>query len=725
MSQMNAVIVRQIYQAEDFNVLLCKCKSHSSECPQAVDEAGKDLYGKEFKILSKNSLPSSSTSIWTLEGQWDSKHQLNLSQIAGANGCSCNHFQDNFELMSELKIPAKTSLKILKFFGDKCFQVVLDQPKELQKAKLTSDEILFVYQTCEKYSSYIFSLLFLRKFDFGKDIAKAVVRTFREKSIFILENHPYDLCIRNILSFNDCEKIANFCKIPCLTKDKMKASIISVITKAERQGAMCIRMDCFQKELSAYSWDEVQKEMQNLLEQKIIWVSKDPFKERGTSLSDYWIYRYDLASIENSISKSVCRLNHNPVRGIENIDVKIQEAEDVFHCTLAKEQKEGIKTIFKSPFSILTGGPGTGKTTLTKIVCYLFEKFIDRKILLCAPTGCAASKMSMATGREASTIHHVLGLRETKSNISIEGKNRIESSLLIIDEASMLDCYVAEVLFKSISEKTQVIIIGDVDQLPSIRSGNILKSLIDSNIAPVIRLQTVFRQKQQSLISVNRDKIKRKDSALIYGNDFQFINACDMQTAQNQISSIYMEEVRYFGLENVIALTPYRKKTLAGVNELNKRLRELINPSRGESLKCGGKIFRKGDRIMALDNTPDYCNGDIGFITDIRKEGKQYFAVINFENGKPITIEAKTLSKMDLCYATTIHKSQGAEFGTVIICVMKEYENMLDRSMLYTAVTRARNRVIMVGNQKTLSRAICKEPPSRPSLLSQRLMYTK
>jgi exodeoxyribonuclease V alpha subunit len=347
--------------------------------------------------------------------------------------------------------------------------------------------------------------------------------------------------------------------------------------------------------------------------------------------------------------------------------------------------------------------------------------------LLAAPTGKAAKRMSESTGMPgARTIHSVLALNTDES----ESKVVIDAGLVIIDEMSMVDLRIAYKLLKSVESGSRIVFVGDADQLPSVGAGNVFFDILCSECVPVTRLDTVFRQTGTSRIAINAEQIRLNDTKLLYGSDFNFIDADSDTQALEILKHCYVQEVKTNGIDNVQVLAPFRARGETSVKNINEVIRDIVNPFTGEhnELCCDGNKLRNNDRVIQLKNINGINNGDVGFIRSIyRDEDEIKHAIIEFSDGVRVDYSERELDIVDLAYATTIHKSQGSEYSTVIIPIMMSHCIMLKRNLIYTAITRAKKKVILIGEKRALMAGIHKNDSSqRNTKLSERIkMYVR
>ena len=370
-------------------------------------------------------------------------------------------------------------------------------------------------------------------------------------------------------------------------------------------------------------------------------------------------------------------------------------------------QVAAIGQAVKSKVMVLTGGPGTGKTTTTLGIIAALES-LGQSILLAAPTGRAAKRMSEATGKEAKTIHRLLEYNPAEG-YGRNDENPLQGGVLIVDESSMIDVILMNSLLKAVPSHMKVILVGDIDQLPSVGAGNVLRDIIDSDVVPVVRLTRIFRQAQSSRIITNAHKINQgvfPDISNGKDSDFFFIKQENPELAANEIVNIVKNRIPkayHFNTNEIQVLAPMQR-SVVGATNLNIILQEAINPI-GDSLSRGGFKYRKGDKVMQIRNNYDkeVFNGDIGHVKEVNMEERSLIVI--FE-GREVEYEDSELDELTLAYATTIHKSQGSEYPVVVIPLLMTHYVMLQRNLIYTGITRAKKICIIVGSTKALAYSV-------------------
>ena len=427
------------------------------------------------------------------------------------------------------------------------------------------------------------------------------------------------------------------------------------------------------------------------------------------------------------MTNAVSRLLQTPANPVQVnfVDASIDRLEKQMEIHFAANQREAVKTALTAKVMLLTGGPGTGKTTTTIGMLHLFEA-LEKRVLLAAPTGRAAKRISETTGREAKTIHRLLEFSPQENGFKRNQENPLEADVVIVDEMSMVDLILMNNLMKAIPWSATLIMIGDVDQLPSVGAGNVLTDLIASGEVTVVTLTEIFRQAQESYIVTNAHRINRGNFPQTTGpadRNFFFIEEEDPDRAADLICDLVGKRLpKHYGyhpMDDIQVLCPMRRGTVGSEN-FNKRLQEILNPSPEETIR-GGRNFRAGDKVMQVRNNYDYdvFNGDIGRITDVDLVDK--LVAIEFPE-KRVAFDMADLNELVLAYGITVHKAQGSEYPAVVIPLMTQHYMMLQRNLLYTGITRAKELVVLVGTKKALGMAIRNNKVvERNSFLAERL----
>lgn len=548
------------------------------------------------------------------------------------------------------------------------------------------------------------------------------VKLFREygsKTLEIVKEHPYKLCEMSGIGFLTADKIAKSMGFGDYSTDRVDAGMLYTLIEAEGRGHLCLEKHEFAQEcLKLLQTPGLTEDM---IGNRAMWLIRD-----GKLLCyNGMVYRTQTALAESLLAKHIAKQLKVKVKNdYSDLDVELDRVESKLSLSFAPEQRLAVKTALTNGLSIITGGPGTGKTMIQRAILDIYcKKHPNNEICCCAPTGRAARRMTQAARFPASTIHRALGLLADDNDVFGEARE-LDADLLIVDEVSMLDVYLAEQLLGAVKKGAQVIFIGDADQLPSVGPGAVLSEMIASGCIPVVKLDKVFRQSLGSRIAVNAKLIRHGNFGLEYGDDFSFIDSPDITESAEIIVELFLREIDKYGVDNVALLSPFRQKTETGVNALNTYLQSKVNPPSNEKaeLECGKRLFRVGDKVMQTKNHEDVSNGDIGYVKNIVGSGDDKTLFVDFGDGRVKEYDSADLEQLDLGYASTVHKSQGSEYKSVIINLQRAHSVMLTRPLIYTAITRGKERVTIVGERRALCMAIQRtDTEKRGTCLSERL----
>ena len=549
--------------------------------------------------------------------------------------------------------------------------------------------------------------------------AVQLYREYGNETMEIVKNHPYRLCEIAGIGFRSADQIAMNMGFAKVSAERVDEGLMFTLTEAEGKGHLCMEKKDFVKTaMKILDTPELTIDMVANRAARLVSAGR---------LSCYkgYVYRARTAETEQQLAERIHVVQRSsPYARFSSLDQEINREEQKLGIRLDPEQRTAITTALQSPISVITGGPGTGKTSIQKAILDIYRRQNPGgRIVCCAPTGRAARRMEQSTGHPASTFHKALGLIAGDDGQYGEPES-FDADLVLIDEVSMLDIYLAKHVLRSVPKGCQLVLIGDADQLPSVGPGAVLSEIIKSDVIPVVRLDRVHRQNAGSRIATNAKLIRHGNLSLEYGTDFQFLDSSSIAESAEKIEKLYLQEIAKYGVDNVALLSPYRQKTETGVAALNERIRKDVNPqdpTKGE-ITLGKKTFRTGDKVMQIKNHEDVNNGDIGYITDISGIGNDAVVCIDFGDGRNVEYDASELNMLDLGYASTIHKSQGSEYQSVIINLQCAHSIMLVRPLIYTAITRAKKQVIIVGERRALCIAIKKQDTEkRGTQLAERL----
>lgn len=545
-----------------------------------------------------------------------------------------------------------------------------------------------------------------------------IYREYGEDTLDIIRNHPYRLVEMAGIAFKTADKLAMSLGLPAVSPERVDEALMYAIAEAEVEGHLCLeKHDFLRRTLKLLETPEITEDMAAGRAYHLV-------QENRLVCYDGYVYRSSTATVENNIAFHITQQMKMEVEPYEHLDLAIMGEERKLKIRLAPEQRDAVKMALSSKFCVITGGPGTGKTAVQKAILDLYrEKYPEATIVCCAPTGQAAQKMKESSGLPASTIHKALCIKANPDGSLTTGIT-LNADLILVDEVSMMDAFLAERLFAAVPPNARLVLVGDADQLPSVGPGAVLKDIISSGVVPVVRLDHVFRQSAGSRIATNARLIKHGNLSMEYGPDFMFFDSKDLAVSADIIENLYMQEVRKFGVDGVAFLTPFRHKTETSVDAMNARLQALVNPAApGKPEAVSGQLrFRLGDKVMQIKNYEQVNNGDVGYIIGITGPENEASVQIDFGDGRIMEYENEQLKMLDLGYASTVHKSQGAQYKSVIMNLQCAHAIMLIRAIVYTAITRARLRLAIVGERKALCRAIRNtKADQRGTRLAQRI----
>ncbi|HQA56811.1 MAG TPA: ATP-dependent RecD-like DNA helicase [Acetivibrio sp.] len=593
--------------------------------------------------------------------------------------------------------------RIVKVFGEDTIRVIEDEPERLIEVDgIGPKRIEMIRKAWQDQKEIKNVMLFLQSHGVSTAYAVKIFKTYGSDSIEIVKDNPYRLAddIWGI-GFKTADRIAQAMGYDRESYQRIRSGIIYVLNEFANDGhCFARRTDLIKRssEILEIGEEDIESAIKNMLEDKTVIMEYDdaiylpPFYH-----SEVGVARR-IAEIVRTKSK-YC--SYNPSEVIQSIQEECRiQYDDV--------QVEAIKKAITSKFMVLTGGPGTGKTTTTMAIIKVFEK-LKANVMLAAPTGRAAKRMSEATGRNAQTVHRLLKYSPLEGYKNNE-ENPLDCDVLIIDETSMIDIILMYNLLKAVSNDTVVILVGDVDQLPSVGPGNVLKDIIDSGAVTVVKLNRIFRQAMGSAIIMNAHKINHGEFPVLKGgknSDFFFIEEEDPEKIVELVRQLCKERLpKYYGVDpvNQIQVLCPMLKGAVGAHNLNAVLQEALNPS-DISVKYGGIFYKVNDKVMQIKNNYDknVFNGDIGRITNIDREEKVVY--IKFDENE-VEYDVTELDEVALAYAITVHKSQGSEYSIVIAPFTMRHYMMLQRNLLYTCVTRAKKVIVLVGSKKALGYCI-------------------
>jgi exodeoxyribonuclease V alpha subunit len=590
--------------------------------------------------------------------------------------------------------------RIVQMFGTKTLDVIDQTPQFLLDVPGIGAKRVEKIQKCWKDQKAIRTvMIFLQKYGVSPSFAQKIYKVYGEKTIEELQQNPYVLAreIRGI-GFKSADTIAEKMGMPKEATQRIDAGIEYALLELSEEGHTCYPIEPFCQKAQEMLGVEVAHRIDALVEEQRIVKDQESIWIKGL-----WL-------CEQGIVRELRRLQNGPCK-LRSVDQEkaVKWVEEKLHIALAEQQKKAVKQALSEKFLIITGGPGTGKSTITKAILAITEK-LSRQIILAAPTGRAAKRMSEITKRQASTIHSLLQYDFTNKGFKRNKDNPIPCDLIIIDEASMIDTSLMYHLLKAIPHHARVVCVGDINQLPSVGPGTVLSDLIRSGKIPVTELNEIFRQAAGSRIITNAHRINRgefPDLTAETRGDFFFLKAEEPKDVLEHIVALVTKRLpksyRLDPIQDIQVLAPMKKGPI-GTENLNQVLQQALNPQE-DVVFHGAYRFSPGDKVMQIRNnyTKEVYNGDIGQITKIDREEEQIHVTFD---GKMIPYSFFELDELVLAYATSVHKYQGSECPCVVIPIHNSHYIMLQRNLLYTAVTRGKRLVVLVGTGKAIAIAV-------------------
>ncbi len=676
-------------------------------------------------------------------------------EIVAMKGEWCRHpkFGEQFKIVScECAVPATVhgiekylgsglvrgigpvmAKRIVKRFKEKTLDVIEKESSRLSEIDgIGPKRIAMIRKAWDEQKEIRSIMIFLQDHGVGSGYAARIFRQYGNASINVVRENPYRLATDVFgIGFVTADRIAEKLGFARDSELRAEAGILYVLHELTDEGHVYYPYEPLLAkcgEILAIDREIIVRAVGMLVEGKRIIL--DELNRNPGSITEnhkaVYLAGYFLA--EKLLAHNLRILIQSP-RAIKKIDADraIPWIQEKLAITLAGKQIEAVRAVADHKVMVVTGGPGTGKTTIINAMIRIFAG-LRTKILLAAPTGRAAKRMTEATGHEARTIHRLLEYSFQKGGFQKDAESPLDCDLLIVDEASMIDTLLMHHLLKAVPTRTTFVLVGDVNQLPSVGAGNVLRDIIASQAVPVVELNEIFRQARESSIIVNAHRINQGqmphlDNSREKLDDFYFIEQEDPQRVLELIITVVKERIpKRFGfdpLDDVQVLTPMHRGIIGGQN-LNVELQKALNPG-DEGVSRMGRLYRIGDKVMQISNNYDkeVYNGDIGRIVGIDMEGQEVLVSLD---GREIPYDFSELDELVHAYAVSIHKSQGSEYPAVVIPILTQHYILLQRNLLYTGVTRGKKLVVIIGTRKAMEIAIRNnKTEQRYTLLSERL----
>ncbi len=609
--------------------------------------------------------------------------------------------------------------RIVRTFGKETIDIIEEEPHRLTEVPgIGPKRIEMIKKAWQEQKEVKNIMLFLQSHGVSTSHGAKIYKTYGDESLNVVKKNPYQLAddIWGI-GFRTADTIAQKLGFDPHSMERCRSGILYILNQLSNEGhCFATRDQLLEETIKTLS-----------LEKERIEEAIETMVEDGSLIQDGEAlylppFYHSEVGVARRIREIISMPTFSKVDKVDNIINSIEKDKEIRYDIT---QREAIKIATSSKFMVLTGGPGTGKTFTIQGIIEVFER-MGAKIYLAAPTGRAAKRMTETTGREAKTIHRLLEYKPPQGYMRNLENNPLECDVLIIDETSMVDIILMYNLLKAVRNETTVILVGDIDQLPSVGAGNVLSDIIASEKVNVVKLNKIFRQAQNSAIITNAHRINRGIFPVLRGRkdrDFFFIRCDEPEAVVSQIRELCSLRLpKYYRvdpIDDIQVLCPMQRGETGAIN-INRVLQEDLNRET-RFIKYGGAMYKVGDKVMQIRNNYDknVFNGDIGRITDIDLEDKT--VNINFD-GSIIEYDSSELDEIMLAYATTVHKSQGSEYKIVVAPFTTQHFMMLQRNLLYTCITRARNIFIMVGTERALGIAVGNNKiVKRNSMLKDRL----
>ncbi|MCD7774649.1 MAG: ATP-dependent RecD-like DNA helicase [Clostridiales bacterium] len=661
-----------------------------------------------------------------LTGRWDVHHsfgrQFKIERFERYMPDTAAQFLKYLSSGAIKGIGPKTAAQLVERFGDNTFHVIESQPERMTVIRgISADKANMISAEFKKQNSVRAVILGLERYGLSPSECIKIFKKIGINAVEIVEQNPYILCgDAGIITFERAEKIASELPEKPQSKHRCRAGITYIIKHNLSNGHTCLprkKVVPLCQELLGISEDDAREAIDEMLTNKLLMSYTIGDKE--------FLCLCEAYEAEREITEKIKLLCKFSARDLHAADNEIDAIERENNIKYEKLQREAIKLSASGGMLVLTGGPGTGKTTAVKGIIKYFERK-KSEILLAAPTGRAAKRMSELTGYDAKTIHRLLEVEwgdgdnpTFKRNV----QNPLEADVIILDEVSMVDIFLFSNLLNAVRFGSRVILVGDSDQLPAVGAGNVLSDIIDSGIVPVVRLTEVFRQAKQSLIVTNAHGVIEGGEIILdsHDNDFFFMQRESPLNAAETVETLCAKRLPkaygYSAIGDIQVLCPSRKGDCGTVN-LNRRLQAALNPPAKDKTehKIGLRLFRTGDKVMQIKNNYDIpwergresgaglFNGDIGIIKEINV--KNEIMLLEFDDGKQVSYPMSYANELELAYAVTVHKSQGSEYDAVVMPIIDAPPKLRYRNLLYTAITRAKKLMIIVGSRDRLYQMI-------------------
>lgn len=717
LEQLDGVIERVTFHAEDTGYTVARLNVEGArDLVTIVGGMGNPVAGESVRLFGR----------WTSHREYGRQFQVErYDTVRPATALAIEKYLGSGLIKGVGPIMAK---RMVQRFGMETLDIIERSPRKLMRVQgIGEKRIAMIERAWSEQKAIREVMLFLQGHGVSATFAVKIYKTYGDDSIKVVETDPYRLA-KDIwgIGFKTADKIAQQLGFAADSEPRLRAGLLYTLSEATDYGHMYLPEPVLLAKAAGILGVEEDRlppilaamaDAQEIIVEQEIAGSAAAVNPQSTirDPQSTAVYHPALYHTEVGLANRMRRL-----AGMQELRVSedkvsswLEYQAGAKQIELSEEQKQAVHLALASRFMVLTGGPGTGKTTVTNLICQAFEAR-HKKLLLASPTGRAAKRLSEVTGRPAQTVHRLLKFEPARHGFAHDEENPLECDVLIADEVSMLDAVLAHSLLKAVPEGAQVVFVGDADQLPSVGAGNVLGDLIASGAVPVCRLTQVFRQAAQSLIVTNAHRVNRGEYPLLVppkerkDKDCLFVEVEDSAAASQMVVTLATRSLvrEGFAPSDVQILSPMHRGE-SGVGHLNERLQDAWNPAREgkPELIRGSRRFRAGDRVIQLKNNYDkqVYNGDIGVITNI--DHVEQSLSVAFPEAE-VEYDFADYDELQLAYALSIHKSQGSEYPAVILVLGSAHYMMLQRNLLYTALTRARKMCVIVGEKRAIGRAV-------------------
>ena len=704
-----------VYYSPDTGYTVCKFSLENGQTMTVVGSFPPLSPGEMLKIKGK----------WEINPRFGQQFKVeNFLPVLPASAKGIEKFLSSGLIKGVGPVLAK---RIIKKFGAETIDIISKKPDKLREVEGVGDvKLKEIKKSWAENQNIRDLIIFLEEHNVSTNLATKIYRQYGEKSFQVLKTNPYQVCLDIWgVGFRTADQMALKLGMSPVSPERIKAFLLYLMEKDNEQG----HVFSLQSELEKNCMKELEVEKEKVKDAiKALKKQKSAIEEKVGS--DTALYLPFFHQAEEEVAHSIHKLASLPFLIPDfDLDKEISEVEAELGLKFSETQKLAIKECFGKKFLVITGGPGTGKTTIIKAVVDIFHKW-RKQVVLAAPTGRAAKRLSEATEREAKTIHRALEYNPKVGVFRRSEKYPLTGDALIIDEFSMVDLPLMFHLIKAVPNWMRLILVGDKDQLPSVGPGNLLRDIIDSKRVEVVRLDEIFRQAKDSLIVQNAHRVNHGQSIIKPDKgdkdaDFYFIGQNDEQKVFETIMSLCTsripEKLNLKPLSPEIQVISPMYRGLVGVENLNRELQQRLNPGQ-EGLKFGNRLIKIRDKVMQVRNNYDkeVFNGDIGLVSHVDRQ--KYRVEVDFY-GRPVFYEKEEMDDLTLAYAVSVHKSQGSEYKSVVMPLLTQHYIMLQRNLFYTALTRAKKLSVIVGSYKALYIAIKNDKPvKRNCLIKEKLI---